>query len=579
MATQISTSDWVLEIKSNESGSDICEKYSRSQLDVSKPLLVEGQFRETEEIRFTYRLTGTEKNCSIQIPGCHDRITRENSGDAQIFTYCWRPVNFAGIFNVVFEILTAENKQTFSLCLDVLSKFDQGSNNHNNYYYLLNSLREKHFNIYKITNPSQVKEKYKKSKPPTPLEKFDILKRNMKKLENAVYQISLNPNKKLLKETHRDAFFALDVVDHNIILDIATQGGGIVRAPSDSIAPALQNLLTDTSGNRYLPETVIVYRTASTFNVFENQLLKRFLTLIALCSKQVESEFVATKKNVATKKGDKLNKTDIDKLDQCIEKSREFYKKAQYMKTYSFLDGVRETDEIAYNTPVLQREVNYMRFHDIFKDFMKMPFMDFSDYHTLKILDIPTLYEYWAVIQIVDILTNMQTEDNWSVNQHIITKNEFGYLFRLNSGNNSLIELYNDEVHVSLYYQKEYPTYFANRNVRPDVTLEIQVNGKLSKILVFDPKYRSTMAAGDLNDPENAINKMHVYKDAIRGEDGSHIVEAAYAIYLGKTQINYSSHDGKDGIGGIGLVPKENCIAKGVEKLKEIINLFINKTY
>lgn len=72
---------------------------------------------------------------------------------------------------------------------------------------------------------------------------------------------------------------------------------------------------------------------------------------------------------------------------------------------------------------------------------------------------------------------------------------------------------------------------------------------------------------------------MHVYKNAIQVKNGSHIVEAAYAIYLGETQINYSSHDEKDGIGGIGLVPNTDNNAVGMKKLEKIVQLFINKAY
>ena len=149
-----------------------------------------------------------------------------------------------------------------------------------------------------------------------------------------------------------------------------------------------------------------------------------------------------------------------------------------------------------------------------------------------------------------------------------------GYLFRLRSGkNHSLIDISKEGKKLSLFYQKEYETY-ANNNVRPDLTLEMRIDGNLSKILLFDPKYRSKLDAGDINDPESAINKMHVYKDAIRGDDGSHLVESAYAIYLGSTQIDDPSQDMTDGIVGIRLFPNEDN-ETDVESLKDVIHNFI----
>lgn len=557
MDTQISTNDWALKIESK----GFSRTYERSELDGSKVLCIDGSFAETEKIWLTYRLDENEKNCELLIPKCKDYIKKEYSENFRVFKFQWMPVNFAGIFEPIFEIEPKEGKnKKYRLRIDVLSKFDEGNNNLN-FIYLLNSLRKKHLDIFEFFNPSHIPKSAGKYVPPTPLEQFNVLEANMKKLENIVYQISLNPNKKLLKETRRDGFYALDMVDHSIIYDIATQRGGLIKALNGTIAPDLQELLIDVSGNRHLPDTVPVYRTVTTFNVFENQLLKRFLTLITICTKLVEKRF-------EQEKCKEMEKWELEKIENYIVDCKKFNKKAQFMKHYSFLDDVLETDNIAYHTPVLQREANYMRFHDIFKDFIKTPvFDDFSEHLNLSILDLPELYEYWVVMQIIGILCNM---NDWKKDQHFIEKNAFGYLFRLKQGDNSMIELSSNEKRVSLFYQKWYDTY-AGRRVRPDITLEMRINGILSRILVLDPKYRSNLDSGDPNDPESAINKMHVYKDAIRGKDFS--VEAAFAIFLGKNDPhNYE----EIGIGGIRLFPKEND-ATGIENLKDIIQTFINK--
>lgn len=554
MATQTSISD-ALNIKSE---GITRASYNRSELGEKKVLCVSYIFAENKEIELTYRLDENEKTCELFIPK-YD-IKREYTEDKSVFFYLWTPLNFAGIFEPVFKIKTKDNRDiNYTVRLDVLSKkFDDGGNSQN-FHYMLNSIREKHLEIYSLFNPSSIpKDKIEKfSKDPR--EQFKVLKDNMKKLENIVYQISLNPNKKLIKETRRDSFYALDIVDPNVIFDIAIQRGGLIKAPNSSIALELQNLLKG-----HLPDTIPVYRTAPTFNVFENQLLKRFLTLITICSKLVEKRFDEECKK-------ECEPETIEQYKQYIRDCKEFHKKAQYMKRYSFLEDVSETDNIAYHTPVLQREANYMRFHDIFKDFRKMPFFDFSKKHlTLSILDLPTLYEYWVMIQIIGILSDIG--DDWNIKQDIFQKNELGYLFELNRGDNSLFQLSNNENNeksIFLFYQKTYDTYVAGRNLRPDITLEMHINGKLSRILVLDPKYRTELGAKDSNDPESAINKMHVYKDAIRGKDFS--VEAAYAIFLGKDDPqNYD----EIGIGGIRLFPKEND-ATGIENLKGIIQKFI----
>lgn len=568
MDTRTFTSDWALKIESESS--DIQRAYSKNQLECGNKICVDGEFIETKNIYFTYRLDEGERYCWLRIPRCKDRITREESDGLRTFIYRWQPVNFAGIFDVILDIGTEDKKhKKYTLRLDVLSKFAEEGNDRS-FLFMLNSIREKHLGIYDLFNPSKIQRKREINHRSILDEQFEVLERNMKKLENIVYQISLNPNKKLIKETQRDKLYALDIVDHNIIHDIATQRGGLIEVPKESVPNDLQEWFVANKETVCLPDSIIVYRTAPTFNVYENQLLKRFLTLITICAKLVETELEQEKSN-------NLEQNQFEELDKRIQKCKDFRRKAYYMTRYSFLDEVQETDNIAYHTPVLQREVNYMRFHEIFKEFIKGPLFDFSEVFNLPILDIPTLYEYWAVIEIVDILCDMK--DTWNVNPpHIIEKNWLVPLFKLRSGNNSIIELSNNKRQVSLFYQKEYSTYTKEcqtcekRKVKPDITLEMRVNGAL-KILILDPKYRSSIDAGDINDPESAINKMHVYKDAIRGEDGAHIVEAAYVIFLGDTQINYPFQDNKDGIGGIRLFPKEN--ETGIEVLKNIINKFI----
>ena len=243
MDTQISTNDWILKVKSKNN--EPLNIYTKRDIEESKPLIIKGYFPETKKICFTYRLDKNENYCNLIIPKCQDKIIRENSGDKRTFEFSWIPVNFAGVFDVVFEITTDDDtKQTFSLRLDVISKLDYGDNN-KNFHYLLNSIRKKHLEIFRFFNPSKIPKNIGQH-PPTPYEQFEVLERNMEKLENIVYQISLNPNKKLIKEQRRDKFYALDTIDHNIIYDIATQGGGLIRAPNYLVAPELlQDMLKD----------------------------------------------------------------------------------------------------------------------------------------------------------------------------------------------------------------------------------------------------------------------------------------------------------------------------------------------
>jgi len=73
---------------------------------------------------------------------------------------------------------------------------------------------------------------------------------------------------------------------------------------------------------------------------------------------------------------------------------------------------------------------------------------------------------------------------------------------------------------------------------RPDVAIEVQPAQGPPSVYLFDPKYK---LEGELVEGENAdgkpkkadIDKMHTYRDAIRGEEGLRIVRYAAILYPG----------------------------------------------
>lgn len=567
-------SGWKIEIlqtikKQNKQKSEdtiIFKRYKGE--DVQQELVVDKKFHETIDILFSYRMSEDEVKCIMYI-GKKQYTGRAKKG---VIHFKWRSVNFAGIYDINFNVIK-KNGDTYKiiLYLDILSKFDKDGND-KNFFYLLNTLRKKHFEIYSLFNPTRMPKNKEKLGYPTPLEQFKILQNNMKKLEKVVYQISQNPNKKLIKEIYRDKFYMLDSVDYNVIYDIAVQGGGIIHVPNNFVAPELQNLLVDTDGTRYIPDDVIIYRTATSYNVFENQLLKRFLKMIEICSKQVESELrhMTSESMLEKKFSKKLKEENIEQIDQYIDHCKKIYKKAECMGKCSFLEGVTETENIRHYTHVLQQDMNYKKFYNIFKEFMKIN-LDFSKDINLSILKMPELYEYWILVQVIDILCSLvKDKKGWKIKDHFIKKKEFGYLFEFRRGKRSLIDLHDKEKKISLFYQKTYDT-LAGKQHRPDLTLEIKI-GDICHILILDPKYRSKMISGDINDPESAMNKMHAYIHAMTIKEKNIYVDAAYTIYLGEDDPeNY-----KDiGIGGMYIFPSEDNI-EDINKLKEIIENFIN---
>jgi predicted component of viral defense system (DUF524 family) len=75
----------------------------------------------------------------------------------------------------------------------------------------------------------------------------------------------------------------------------------------------------------------------------------------------------------------------------------------------------------------------------------------------------------------------------------------------------------------------------------PDVTVEVRAAGSTPRLYLFDPKYKLDSQTDDPQaeaaPKKEDIDKMHAYRDAIRGPDGEQIVRFAAILYPGPSQF------------------------------------------
>ena len=76
---------------------------------------------------------------------------------------------------------------------------------------------------------------------------------------------------------------------------------------------------------------------------------------------------------------------------------------------------------------------------------------------------------------------------------------------------------------------------------RPDIVLEVRAPDSVPRLFVFDPKYKLDSEGHDEESltgrPQKTdIDKMHTYRDAIRGEGGKRVIEYAAILYPGPSQ-------------------------------------------
>ncbi|MCD4676104.1 MAG: restriction endonuclease-like protein [Desulfobacula sp.] len=357
-------------------------------------------------------------------------------------------------------------------------------------------------------------------------------------------------------------------VDYSSIYDIVTLQCGIIRVQNENFAHQLQQKMSK-HGNHYLPETILTYRNIHSFDVLENQMLKHFLTMIYTCCTALNKWIDNDIQNLKLDK--ELNQTKKSNYENMQRQCADFKRRVVFMKNQPFLEDVQELTTFDYSSSVLRREMNYMRFYEIYKKFREHPIFDLSDVYRLSIKDMPTLYEYYCALVITSILLEYK---DWNPEEHMTKQKEIGYSMRLNTGDECLIKLSKDGKHIRFFYNKQYDKYSEGK-VRPDFAIEMTAGSKI-RILILDAKYRNELKP-ESDNPESAINKMHVYKDSIR-ENGKHLVESAFVLYLGDTKIQSinSEECTNECIGGIKILPIKNGVDGNIECLREEIKKFIN---
>lgn len=150
--------------------------------------------------------------------------------------------------------------------------------------------------------------------------------------------------------------------------------------------------------------------------------------------------------------------------------------------------------------------------------------------HTLETKDIATLYEIWCYIQVKKIVEQQLGEDTLIDNRNRL---EMGPMFayNLSKGQNSSIIFRKDDVELAeLIYNPQEETEDSSETgieglvsptvpQRPDIVLQLtkdDIETGMKMTYLFDAKYRiDRQREGVDNPPEDAINQMHRYRDAI----------------------------------------------------------------
>lgn len=599
--------DWCIEIKQK---GYVDKQISKGQLLLSTPStpLVLYGFHEVDSVSFKYRKDKDETYCKLYIS--EERIPgRPSKKDKSIISFKWNNKKYGNRFPVEIEITTSEKmvkKHYFQI--DVLTKCYDNAKNEDNFYYMINRIRDLCINPYRLPSKSRVPIGDDRYKPPISIEQFLIIleKNIINRLENIVYNISLNPHGEYIRENIRGV---LNIVDGEILHDMLNRKETI-SIRDVYMSQEIKDIFTS---NRieYISSDIMIPRIKITYNVYENQLLKRFLTMLVICIKdaenyyigvieRLEEDFEKDKKNISEflyddddieYKNEKLGtkKRQIRQYWNYINKCREFKIRIENMRYYSFLDDVIETDDITRSTSILQEDINYNRFYKILKEFLNMPDYYFSNILGLTILDLPVIYEYWTLLETINIL--YEKLDGWEIKDNPFKKIKRGYLLDFPQG--KVMEFVRGNISVHVFYRESYRTILTEsiRNitgkradVEPDITIEIAINKILPKnsVLVVDSKYTGDLTYSGKENIRSPERILYTYSNIIGHlkeipnikEDGLQI-GSLFIAYLGNDNITESHpRDPGTDIGFMNLYPMKGA---NMENIRKIVNVHIDK--
>ncbi|MBR2265511.1 MAG: DUF2357 domain-containing protein [Paludibacteraceae bacterium] len=292
----------------------------------------------------------------------------------------------------------------------------------------------------------------------------------------------------------------------------------------------------------------------TTHNTIENRFLKHALTLIekrySALAKRILDEYVLNSES----EKEHIRKT-ADELKHLVRNP--------FFRTIGKFEGLRQ------ESLILQRDVNYSKIYRTYAILQKSFSLNDGMYR-METKDIATLYEIWCFIQVEKVVKQLFCETGKPdvVAEHRSRQEMHGLFTReLSTGQRSHIVFKQGDVTLAeLYYNPRHDSHEEGiRGInnlqsltvvqKPDIVLQLtkdEIQRGMNLTYLFDAKYRIEESNGREVPPDDAINQMHRYRDA----------------------IYYSQpHDGlrKEVLGGYILFPgkmdKSNPLYKSVEQV------------
>lgn len=289
-------------------------------------------------------------------------------------------------------------------------------------------------------------------------------------------------------------------------------------------------------------------RSRHTADVYENRLLQQFARQVRLRLRRIEPALRERSEELAGQ---------ASKLQDTLRGAR---RQANFLEEVSDLKRppTRASQTLQKRTLYRAALKGYLAFQREIGVNLNAPELE------APLDNLPFLYQLWCTLQLIRILLEEAGQRGFRARRSSLFQRQGG-LLELHLGGQAA-ELVHPEtgVEIKVFTERSYGrgTGVGLRSIsyaqRPDVSIEVTYpSGKLA-VYLFDPKYKldaeregpgesqsenvlsgGTGSSGESSSGEPRkpdLDKMHAYRDAIRGQDGRRVVEYAAILYPGRTR-------------------------------------------
>lgn len=301
----------------------------------------------------------------------------------------------------------------------------------------------------------------------------------------------------------------------------------------------------------------------------------RFVKMAVARSAKILANFNRTLRK-ENEKNDRLSEAFFERLD-------EWQKPLRLFQQQPFMQQVGDFRGLAKESLVLQQRSGYQRVFQIWQELKH--YLDVFERNNAEISQksVAEIYEVWCFLALHRCLLKLGFNEKFHKKALLTQVDDFSLVMK--DGIRGAFHFEKAGVQIRLAHEPRFTKSQKNQGIKsfvttqkPDIFLEITFPNQLRYIWLFDAKYRiKTEQPKDENDdiehidyvPDDAINQMHRYRDALILLDHSQLtpksrpVFGVFALYPGffnqQTDENpYKNAIEEVGIGAFSLLPMEN---------------------